>query len=127
MRRNISFFVLACSLILVVGHSILPHNHLDELSKPYAINENNNLSLVEIIKLTLSHDLGSNHLEEFDKGNITEYTFYDVYKEFEITGLPILHPKISLRDHIVFQETYAELAHQHFIQGKGLRAPPFLS
>jgi len=59
---------------LVLGHSILPHNHGENEHSSDQITKAKHLSIAEILKLSLAHNLGVNHLEEFQNGKNVELT-----------------------------------------------------
>lgn len=80
MRKGLAYFFLTCSLVLVIGHSMFPHNHDRFYTENYQLTESTNLSLADIIKISLSHNLGLNHLEE--------YRSYDALNFSEIVHLP---------------------------------------
>jgi hypothetical protein len=65
MKKSIVYFFLSCSLILVLGHSIVPHSHMEKEYPVFEISVVKNLSLTEIITQSLAHNLGVNHLNEF--------------------------------------------------------------
>ena len=65
MRKSLAHFFLACSIMLVLGHSLMPHNHQDDIPLTFRITEKKALSLADIVKLTFSFNLGANHLEEY--------------------------------------------------------------
>jgi hypothetical protein len=74
MRKDLAYFFLTCSLILVIGHSMLPHNHDRFQTENYQITERSKLSLADIIKLSLSHNLGLNHLEEYRSNDALDFS-----------------------------------------------------
>lgn len=73
MNKGFKYFFLSCALLLIIGHSILPHNHVDESFVSYEIKASNTISIVEILKLALSNNLGANHFEEFKDGKKLEF------------------------------------------------------
>ena len=99
MRKSLAYFFLTCSLVLVIGHSMLPHNHDVSQATDAHFVESNALSLADIIKITLSHNLGANHLEE--------YRSYDALDFSEIAPFSeIIEEKtkeISVRSFLVTQ------------------------
>lgn len=72
MRKSPARFFLACSIMLVLGHSFIPHNHQDEIPLTFRITEKKELSLSDIVKITLSFNLGENHLEEYNTCKVLE-------------------------------------------------------
>ena len=120
MRNSLAFFFLTCSLILVLGHSILPHNHVAENHCICRICDVKNPSLGDIIKHTLSHDLGINHLEEYENFNLMKIAtpdFHDVIliKELLVFSFIIYH---SVNEN--FPVVSSKLTSQYF----SLRGPP---
>jgi hypothetical protein len=73
MRKSLAYFFLTCSLVLVIGHSMLPHNHDRFQTENYQITERTDLSLADIIKISLSHNLGLNHLEEYRSYDVLDF------------------------------------------------------
>ena len=69
MRKSLALFFLACSLLLVLGHSLIPHSHDEEIRWSFQISEKKGLSLADLAKIALSFDLGANHLEEYKTCN----------------------------------------------------------
>lgn len=82
MRKSIVYLFLTCSLVLVLGHSLLPHNHIETKHIDCEIKDTKNLSLTEILKLALAHKLGANHLEEFKNCEKLEFTFGQKFNDF---------------------------------------------
>lgn len=127
MRKSFAYFFLTCSLILVLGHSILPHSHVERQMGMCEISESKDLSITEIIKLSLAHNLGSNHLEEFNKLKKSTFTLKVSQKEFignksisivasnyTIAVEYVLLPEANYQDDYLFTDTQ-------------LRAPPSIS
>ena len=121
-----AFFFLTSSLILILGHSMLPHNHVGEGHR-CNISDVKKPTLAEIIRFTLSHDLGANHLEEYKNCNSNVISFSDLHGV-----LPVIRPMefslitINLTKTIL-SVTNSELNTQYFYSSSGLRAPPFRS
>ena len=127
MRRKVAFFFLTCSIFLVLGHSILPHNHLEVTHRACTISEENQISPDDILKLTVAHDLEANHLEENVDCNLLEFTPSDAQEALlktESIGLSNIAFSSIIESFIV---TNSSLSSQHYFLGSGLRAPPFLS
>lgn len=127
MKRFLAYFFLSCSLVLVFGHSILPHSHVEKDYSICEISEAKSLSLSEIIKLALSNDLGINHLEEFKDSEVHAYK-YDVLEinviiftvdEVKFVGFHFLNKPHLISD--------VELLSPHCFTSKQLRAPPYFS
>lgn len=105
---------------------MLPHNHVGE-DNCCKISDVKKTTLAEIIRFTLSHDLGANHLEEYEKCNSNVISFSDFH-----TVLPIIRPMefspITISSTIkIFTVTNSGLNSQYFYSGSGLRAPPYRS
>jgi len=127
MRRKVAFFFLVCSVFLVLGHSILPHNHLEVIHRACTISEVNHISTDDLIKLTVAHDLEANHLEENVDCNLLEFTPSDVHEALLKTE-SIGFSSIAFSSMIeIFTVTNSSLSSQHYFPGCGLRAPPFVS
>ena len=127
MKRFLAYFFLTCSLVLVFGHSILPHSHLEKDYNVYEISEARTLSLSEIIKLALTSDLGINHLEEFRDSDVQAYS-YDISENDVIISTDdelkfgVYH--FLTKPHLVSDE---ELLPPCCFTSKLLRAPPHFS
>ena len=112
MRKSFAYFFLTCSLILVLGHSILPHNHVEEEHSACEISASKDLSLGEIIKLALAHNLGAKHLEEFKNCEKLEITHGKSFNVFIINEPEAKHTYIfpmtkqhwDLKDHVSLSE-----------------------
>ena len=127
MRRKVAFFFLTCSVFLVLGHSILPHNHLEVTHRACTISETNHISQDDLIKLTVAHDFEANHLEENIDCNLLEFTTSDA-QEALLKTESIGFSSIAFSSIIVnFIVTNSSLSSQHYFLGSGLRAPPFAS
>ena len=74
MRKKFAYFLLSCSLLFILGHSIMPHDHIAQEHTKYEFKKESYLSLAEILKLALTHNLGINHLEEFKNCKNLEFT-----------------------------------------------------
>ena len=127
MRKSFANFFLACSLILVLGHSILPHNHVEQVHPVCEITEAKDLSIVDIIKLALAHNIGTNHLEEFNncnklkfsQGNSFDNILISILLNDSLLILPLAQKMESPVNQIVFPQYTSVFA--------SLRAPPALS
>ena len=74
MRKKFAYFLLSCSLVFILGHSVMPHDHFAHECTKYELKKDRYLSLAEILKLALTHNLGINHLEEFKNCKNLEFT-----------------------------------------------------
>lgn len=127
MRRKVAFFFLACSVFLVLGHSILPHTHLEVTHRACTISEANQISHDDLIKIAVAHDLESNHVEENVDCNLLEFTTSDVQKALlkaETIGFSSIAFSSMIEN---FTIANSSLSSQHYFLGSGLRAPPFVS
>lgn len=127
MRRDFAYIFLTCSLILILGHSILPHDHVERKHKACEITKAKSLTLSEIIKLALAHDIGANHLEEFNNCQPVECTprsFEDSLVEFETDFADMVTYTLAVRIYLIREFTFSSKS-----DGKhqSLRAPPSLS
>jgi hypothetical protein len=124
MRTSFTYFLIICSLILVLGHSFLPHSHIERQKGMCEVSESRYLTIAEIIKISLAHNLGSNHLEEFNKCEKSTYIHRVSSKEYIghesksiktsnylIAMENIILPEVKDTDDYYFTDTY-------------LRAPP---
>ncbi len=67
VRKTGIIFFMATALILILSHSILPHIHRQSDCRAHRFSIRKTLTLSDIIRNTLSRDLGAHHLEEFYK------------------------------------------------------------
>lgn len=128
MRKSLAYFFLSCSLILVLGHSLLPHNHIEKDHAACAIKQVKNLSITEILKLALAHNLGTNHLEEFKNCKKLEFTQAKSIKDFisaeDLLAIEIIEfPTLEKRGKRQFHSSVIEL----ILKDAPLRAPPSLA
>ena len=127
MRRKVAFFFLTCSVFLVLGHSILPHSHLEVTHRACTISETNHISPDDLIKLTVAHDLEANHLEENVDCNLLEFTPSNAQVALlktESIGFSSIAFS-SMIESFTFKNY--SLSSQHYFPGCGLRAPPVVS
>ncbi|MCG8308781.1 MAG: hypothetical protein MI975_15410 [Cytophagales bacterium] len=85
MGKGFAYFLLTCALVLVLGHSILPHNHMEGEYAECEIRATKDLSIADILKLALAHNLGANHLEEFKNCKKLEFTKTQDFMQFTFT------------------------------------------
>lgn len=71
MKRTHTIFLLALSMLLVLGHGMVPHSHVFPYNS--GISHPAHQSLADLLKATFSHDLGSNHLKIFKGYTNTEF------------------------------------------------------
>ena len=124
MRKSFAYFFLSCSLILVLGHSILPHNHVEKEHNVCKISASEHLSLGDIIKLALAHNLGANHLEEYNPCkplHITSIEFNWSLLRHEVLTIPAVSFSAT-NENSGFAN--ANPIKQHFPLITSLRAPP---
>ena len=127
MRKSFAYFFLTCSLILVLGHSILPHSHEEQVPPDCEITEAKDLSIADIIKLALAHNIGTNHLEEFKNCNKPGFP---ASNSFDFSLSSILSNDLILN--LTLSQKIASPANQIIIPAitslnAPLRAPPALS
>jgi len=125
MSKVLKYIFLPCALFLVLGHSLLPHNHAEEHQLSYQIVDSGSYSFVEILTLALSSNIGANHFEEYRNGNRFELT--------EILDLDFIASEINQGEHsynfLRDFESSIELpnhiqASDHLLIYSPLRAPP---
>jgi hypothetical protein len=124
VRKRIAFFFLSGALFLVMGHSILPHNHTNGLcSQCISIAEKPSLS--DIIIHSLTQNLGSNHLEEFS--NQQKVIFRPIFfggVDFLFSEALDLEVALFSFSNQIPIATSSEIVSQYYFGDKGLRAPP---
>jgi hypothetical protein len=125
MRKSLAHFFLACSIMLVLGHSFMPHNHQDDIPLTFRITEKKNLTLADIVKFTLSFNLGANHLEEYNTCKILddELTFQNFDFIFTVETV-FSSASIYIADHAFEGCTFTSASSAGSTL---LRAPPVLS
>jgi hypothetical protein len=125
MSKVLKYLLLSCALFLVLGHSLIPHNHRDEHQLKYRIVHSGSHSFVEIFKLALSNNLGANHFEEFKSGKKFELT--------DVLDLDTLPFELFQFEHfcnylVDFEfnndQTKQILFKDHILVNSPLRAPP---
>lgn len=124
LRKILAPFLLSCSLIIVLGHSILPHDHLEDEGDTFNITQKKNLSLAELIKLSFSHDLGTNHLEEYKDSKSLQLIptdFDGLISETQTSGFLVVS-FIPRNENTT--ATSSEVTNQYFFTDAGRRAPP---
>lgn len=126
MKKNIIFLFIILSLGLILGHSIVPHNHLED-NQDLCINfKKENSSIANILYHMLSHNLGTKHLEEYSISNLKLM----IIKSCPATEFLLFSPivlaeiKLSITKRVIFS-IQNDTEAQHFFCGEGLRAPPF--
>jgi hypothetical protein len=125
MRKSLAHFFLACSIMLVLGHSFMPHNHQDEIPLTFQITEKKALSLADIIKITLSFNLGANHLEEYKTCQVLDNELAFQGLDLTLTTKTELFSFPIVKNCIACEEcTFTSASSAGNIQ---LRAPPVLS
>ncbi len=108
-----------------MAHSILPHNHLEEDHISCRIVEPENFSLLDLIKITLSHDIGDNHLKEYQTCNDLENT--SISKQYSSPSYASkgFHISHILSANKLFSKTTNDASIQYYNYCSGLRAPPY--
>lgn len=117
LTANIGFFL---ATILLMLHSVLPHQHHDELSQEEHLAQNEEArTWLDYLKLAFHTDLGDSHLEEFETQNYSQLVLF--FSWDVIT--PICH-EFRLLDKPLFAETtFLALKSPHLIS-HGFRGPP---
>lgn len=85
------------------------------------------LSLSDILKLALAHDLGANHLQEYNNCKPIEFTLKSIQKDFFGVEADLIDLVVFSRiekDHLIQD---AENVSKHFFKNQSLRAPPSFS
>jgi hypothetical protein len=67
--RN-GFLFLAFSLLM--AHSVIPHQHLDSDIATFSSTQTSEIRLFDLIRVVLSEDLGTNHLEDYQNSNSSD-------------------------------------------------------
>ncbi len=65
MIPRIKIVLLTFSILLVLGHSFMPHRHRETDCDAIHLKCNRHLSLADLLKVTLSGNLGKDHLQVF--------------------------------------------------------------
>jgi hypothetical protein len=113
--------------MLLLGHSVLPHNHSNKEQFRSKISDGTTLSFFDILKYTLANDLGANHLEEYNRGSNSNFSFFTDFNFLFCEGsMPYQTelPFIYIRNQ--FANVDFKLKSQWNIYCLGLRAPPAL-
>ena len=124
MKKSFAYFFLSCSLILVLGHSFLPHSHIERQKDMCEISVSRDLTIAEIIKISLAHNLGSNHLEEYNPCkplHITSIEFNWSVLRHEVLTIPAVSFSAT-NENSGFAN--ANPNKQHFPLITSLRGPP---
>jgi hypothetical protein len=126
VKKNLIFLFAFLSVGLILGHSIVPHNHLEDNQDLCINSKKENPSIADILYHMLSRDLGAKHLEEYSLANLQPMTIKSgPTTEFLLFfSFVMAEVKLSIVQHVIFS-TQKEPEAQYFFRGKGLRAPPF--
>lgn len=127
MKQDFTYIFLTCSLLLILGHSILPHDHVQKKHAACEISTEKALSLSDIIKLALAHDIGANHLEEFNSCQPLECTLKSVEDNtcmLKIDFIDMAILSLATEVYLLKEPSYFT---EHFFRHQSLRAPPSLS
>jgi len=88
------------------------------------ISENTTLSIAEVIKLALAHDLGANHLEEFENCPTLDYTSKSFHEDFT----SVENEKTRVSSSVINEEKQAysvtEHSSKYLLHAIQLRGPP---
>jgi len=121
-RIKLSF--IAFSVLLLLGHSVLPHMHQASDCGRQEVTETRDLSLADIVRATLSANLGLDHLKVYKS-----HDHPDVIQEFD-SECGIFLPVQNIL--VVFSCTYTETVSienlnpsaRPFLLSRSFRAPP---
>jgi hypothetical protein len=72
--KKIKYFFLALAMMLAFGHSVMPHTHHIGSQTTFQKWEVTGPSLIDIIKTGLAHNVGLNHLEDYQNGKKLAFT-----------------------------------------------------
>jgi len=126
VKNILTFFFLTCSLVLVFGHSILPHNHSERDYAVCEISDKEEFSFADLFTLALSNDLGAHHLEEYTGSDTQKVSLSGITSIELLKSSSVLFPQICI---LTANQVSPLIQFQFFAQcslpGKGLRAPPF--
>ena len=105
---------------------MLPHNHVGE-DNCCKISDVKKTTLAEIIRFTLSHDLGANHLEEYDDCKQVELISVDFQRILPIaeSNKYLAAYFLSKNENTVTNNSPVRL--QYYCPDSGLRGPPIRS
>jgi hypothetical protein len=125
MKRALTIFLTTLSMLIVMGHAVIPHSHFNPENT--VISTPASLSLIDLIKTTFSHDLGANHLEEFRNYDNPGFAAINSLDAFPMLCFTPVCQKLSL--------TIVEIVHifpeanrvQPPLFTSSLRAPPVFS
>ena len=127
MKRKFAYFFLTCSLLLIFGHSIFPHNHVKLEHRSCETIQVKALTLSDILQLALAHDLGANHLEEFNNCKPPGFTPRSIQNDFFEVEAYLMDLVVFSRidkDYLILD---ADHISKYFFQNQFLRAPPSIS
>jgi hypothetical protein len=114
--------------VIVLGHAILPHNHQHDPHRNCQISIKENLTLAQILALTLSHDLGAQHLEVFRTCSYQEVLPFSTSTQvFLLPALEVLLREHTFSPSIIIKFSIRDPKPQYHLPGTGLRAPPALA
>jgi len=121
--KRAKIYFLVSALLIVIGHSVFPHSHIKASCCSHCISLQRSLTLSDIIKNTLSQDIGLNHLEEFNirqKPLLLGHGFEEMLNspDFEFFIFEDFFGKSIFPNFKCFNE-------QSFLAHKGSRAPPY--
>lgn len=123
MKKSLAYFFLTLALVLLFGHTLLPHNHAESVVAKCEIRNNSEISIFEVLKFSLTHNLGANHLEDYNEFRSDKFSFSDdVYPAFIPT---IVEPKlVRLEPELSFIPERPETSPGLFYTTFTLRGPP---
>jgi hypothetical protein len=124
VRKTAIIFFLTTAVLLVLGHSVFPHNHISGGCCSQCISIKKKLSLTDIIRNSLSQDLGANHLEEYKQSQRSGLNFIIVNGSPEMTDYSLAYIDLLWeRNNRVFSHSPNS---QFSERPTGSRAPPII-
>ena len=110
---------------VILGHSILPHDHVEKKYVAHEIRAAKNLSVADIIKLALAHNLGENHLQDFKNCNQLVLTQAKDINEFAVYTQEFTYKNIAVHS-VKEKEDPPKKIHSinYLLRIAALRAPP---
>jgi len=118
VRKTALIFFLTSAIVLIIGHSVFPHNHERGVCYEHCISVKKNISLSDVILNTLSRDLGKNHLKDYNGS--TPYHFEGLFLPPEI----IMVPDAFFTQCTLSRDDSNIIASNNSYFPRGLRAPP---
>jgi hypothetical protein len=123
MKKGLAHFFLTLALVLLFGHTLLPHNHAEPVVAKCEIRNKSEISIFEVLKFSLTHNLGANHLEDYNKFRSDTISFSD--DEYPAYIPAIVEPKlVRLEPELAFMPEMPDSSRGLFYTTFTLRGPP---